>query len=48
MTDSKEIFFQTEKDNRLCVWYFPEEEMLRVYFNNHLVDWAYLREQQPR
>ena len=45
MKDSKEIFFQTEKENWICVWYFPQEDMLRIYFNGYMVDELSLKEE---
>lgn len=48
--DSKEIFYQQDKDNWLTVWYFPEEQMLRVYFNGYMADEISVaeEEEQPR
>ena len=50
MRDSKEIYFHTEKDNWLSVWYFPQEDKIRVYFNGYEVDELSLKEEkeQPR
>ena len=48
--DIKEIFYQQDKDNWLTVWYFPEEQMLRVYFNGYMADEISVaeEEEQPR
>ena len=48
--DSKEIFYQQDKDNWLTVWHFPEEQMLRVYFNGYMADEISVaeEEEQPR
>ena len=48
MRDSKEVFFQSNKDGWLCVWYFPEEECLRVYFNGYEVDSMRITEEKEQ